>query len=507
MRNAKQVSFKKILIANRGEIAIRVIRACRELGISPVAVYSDADRSALHVRRADEAYYLGPSPAPQSYLDPQKILKAAKKAKVDAIHPGYGFLSENADFAEAVKKAGIAFIGPQPDVIRKMGSKVGCRQLAKQAKVPLVPGVEKAIPSVEEAKEIAKRIGYPVLLKASAGGGGKGMRTVQSESELAAAFTRAKAEALQAFKDDAVYLEKLIEQPHHIEVQVFGDHHGNVVHFFERECSIQRRHQKVIEEAPSPFITAATRKKICETALRLAKLVNYQGAGTLEFLADKHQNFYFLEMNTRIQVEHPVTEMITGADLVKLQIEVAQGKPLPFTQKDITATGHAMECRIYAEDPFHNFMPSPGLVVDQQYPHGPGVRLDNGIYAGYTIPLDYDPVLSKLITHGADRSEALSRMRRALSEYRVSGVKTNLYFHRRVMDHPEFIKGGYSTQFIEKHLEDLLKPNASEALLALAGAAVAKAMEDKKSHVLTDAHREATDLSAWRRTGKLRGYR
>ncbi|OGX08846.1 MAG: hypothetical protein A2Z88_01360, partial [Omnitrophica WOR_2 bacterium GWA2_47_8] len=428
----KVASFKKVLIANRGEIAIRIIRACRELGISPVAVYSDADRAALHVRRADEAYHLGASPAPQSYLNTEKLLKAAKKAKVDAIHPGYGFLSENADFAEAVAKAGMVFIGPQPEVIRKMGSKVGCRQLAKAAKVPLVPGVETAIESLEEAKTIAKRIGYPVLLKASAGGGGKGMRAVHSETELASAFSRAKDEALQAFKDDTVYMEKLIEKPHHIEVQIFGDQHGNIVHFFERECSIQRRHQKVIEEAPSPFISAATRKKICDTALRLARLVQYEGAGTLEFLADKDQNFYFLEMNTRIQVEHPVTEMITGVDLVKLQIDVAQGKPLPMTQKDIVAQGHAVECRIYAEDPFHNFMPSPGLVVDQQYPHGPGIRLDNGIYAGYTIPMEYDPVLSKLIAHGTSRQEAIARMRRALREYRVSGVKTNLYFHRKV---------------------------------------------------------------------------
>lgn len=503
----KVKAFRKILIANRGEIAVRIIRACRELGIAPVAVYSDADRSALHVRRADEACYLGPSPAAESYLNSDKLLKAAKAAKVDAIHPGYGFLSENASFAEQVEKAGFSFIGPPSKVIRSMGSKVSARRLALKAKVPIVPGVDHAIPTLEDAKPIAKKIGYPILLKASAGGGGKGMRSVKNEAELTAQFDRAKSEALQAFKDDSVYIEKLIEEPHHIEVQVFGDKHGHIVHLFERECSIQRRHQKVIEEAPSPFIGANTRKKICETALRLARLVNYVGAGTLEFLVDKKQHFYFLEMNTRLQVEHPVTEMITGVDLVKLQIEVAEGKPLPFTQKEIVGRGHAIECRIYAEDPFTHFLPSPGLVLDQQYPHGPGIRLDNGIYQGFQIPMEYDPVLSKLIAYGRDRDEAMARLRRALLEYRVGGVKTNLYFHRKTISHPTFTKGHYTTRFIDEHLEEILRPNAAEHDLALAAAAVVKASNEKKMKVISAIEAEYDRRSAWRNLGKLNGYR
>lgn len=499
--------FKKILIANRGEIAVRVIRGCHDLGIKAVAVYSDADRNALHVRAADEAYYLGASPARESYLDVDKILKAAKAANADAIHPGYGFLSENADFAEAVQKAGLVFIGPQPEVIRSMGSKVSARQLADKAKLPIVPGVKDSIETVEAAKKIAKEIGYPILIKAAAGGGGKGMRAVSSEADLETAFTRARDEALQAFKDATVYIEKLIEEPHHIEVQIFGDHHGNVVHLFERECSVQRRHQKVIEEAPSPFLTEETRRKICETALNLAKLVNYQNAGTLEFLADKHQNFYFLEMNTRLQVEHPVTEMITGLDLVKLQIEVAQGKPLPFTQADITRRGHAVECRVYAEDPFANFLPAPSLVLDEQIPQGPGVRLDNGIYAGYRIPMDYDPVLAKLISFGATRDEAISRMARALDEYRVSGVRTNLYFHKKAVVHPAFRSGVYTTQFVDQYLAEILKPDPASEEKALAAAAFIKARNAQKSRVGTDARRGENTGSAWRRLGKQSAYR
>ena len=395
--------IKKILIANRGEIAVRIIRACRELGIKSVALYSDPDRAALHVRRADEAYHIGPATPSESYLNVQKIIDVAKKSDADALHPGYGFLSENAGFAKAVADAGLIFIGPDTSIIQAMGSKVGARQLAKKAKVNIVPGMEEPLKDVAEAKKIAAEIGYPVLIKASAGGGGKGMRSVMAAKDLEGAFQMAQSEALRSFKDDSVYIEKLIEGPHHVEIQVLGDSHGNVIHCFERECSVQRRHQKVIEESPSPFITEKTRQAMCAQAVQLAKAVNYVNAGTLEFLVDKHQNFYFLEMNTRLQVEHPITEAVLGIDLVKAQIQIAEGAKLPWKQADLKQFGHAIEVRVYAEDPFHNFMPAPGMVVDQQYPHGPGVRLDNGIYAGFEVPLDYDPILSKLVCLGQMR--------------------------------------------------------------------------------------------------------
>ncbi|MBF0493031.1 MAG: acetyl-CoA carboxylase biotin carboxylase subunit [Deltaproteobacteria bacterium] len=498
--------IKKILIANRGEIAVRVIRACREMGIQTVAVYSDADRAALHVRRADEAYHLGANTPSESYLNVPKILDAARKSGSDAIHPGYGFLSENADFAEQITKAGLIFIGPNPALIRAMGSKIEARKIAQKAGVPIVPGIERPLLDVAEALGVAKEIGYPVLLKAAAGGGGKGMRAVQKEEELKSAFEMAQSEAIKSFKDGAIYIEKYVEGPHHIEVQVFGDLHGSVIHFFERECSVQRRHQKVIEESPSPFISEKTRKAVCDMAVQLCKSVNYYNAGTIECLVDKHQNYYFLEMNTRLQVEHPVTEMVTGVDLVKLQILVAQGEAIPYRQEDLKQTGHAIECRVYAEDPFHNFMPSPGLVVDQQYPHGPGVRLDNGIYQGFQIPLEYDPVLSKLICWGRDRTEAIERTKRALTEYRVSGPKTNLYFHRRALEIDDFVQGNYDTHFVAKHLEEILKIDPTEQTYALMAAALAKFLEDEKRKPQITAG-SVQDASNWRLAGRAEGMR
>ncbi len=502
----KSKKIKKVLIANRGEIAVRVIRACREMEIKTVAVYSDADRAALHVRRADEAYHLGPNNPAESYLNTEKIIEVAKKSGADAIHPGYGFLSENAPFAEAIAKAGLIFIGPDPKLIRAMGSKIEARKIAQKAGVPIVPGIERPLSDVNEAMKVAKEIGFPVLLKAAAGGGGKGMRAVQKEEELKSAFEMAQSEAIKSFKDGAIYIEKYVEGPHHIEVQIFGDLHGNVMHFFERECSVQRRHQKVIEESPSPFISPETRKAVCDMAVKLCKSVNYYNAGTIECLVDKYQNYYFLEMNTRLQVEHPVTEMVTGIDLVKLQILVAQGEAIPYKQEDIKQNGHAIECRVYAEDPFRNFMPSPGLVVDQQYPHGPGVRLDNGIYQGFQIPLEYDPVLSKLICWGRDRNEAIERTKRALTEYRVSGPKTNLYFHRKALEVEDFVKGHYDTHFVSKHLENILKIDHEEMTHALMAAALAKYLEDEKRKPATTAG-TVQDASSWRLAGRMEGMR
>lgn len=500
-----KTKIKKILIANRGEIAMRVMRACRELGIKSVAVYSDPDRAALHVRRADEAYHIGPASPQESYLNIDKILDAAKKSGADAVHPGYGFLSENAAFAKAVKAAGLIFIGPDASAMEAMGSKIGARQIAIKAKVNIVPGIAKPLENVEEAKKVAAEIGYPVLIKASAGGGGKGMRSVFAEKDLESSFNMASGEALRSFKDGAVYIEKLIEGPHHVEIQIMGDQHGNVVHLFERECSVQRRHQKVIEESPSPFITEATRQAMCAQAVALAKEVGYYNAGTLEFLVDKHQNFYFLEMNTRLQVEHPITEEVVGVDLVKAQISVAEGEVLPWKQEELKQTGHAIEVRVYAEDPFQNFMPAPGLVVDQQYPHGPGVRLDNGIYAGYEVPLDYDPILSKLICWGRTRREAIERMSRALTEYRVSGPKTNLYFHRRALLVEDFVKGQYDTAFCDKYLKSILELPQEEAVLAMMMGTLAKYLEEKAPRPSDEV--AVAPTSNWRRIGRAEGLR
>ena len=441
--------FKKILIANRGEIACRVMRACRETKIGTVAVYSDADKDSLHVRMADEAFHIGPPPSSESYLRSEKIIEVAVAAGAEAIHPGYGFLSENAEFVREVTKAGITFIGPPPEAMEGLGGKISARKIAIEAGVPVVPGTTEPLRSFEDAQETAARFGYPVMLKASAGGGGKGMRLVNDESELKSALEASQSEALTSFGEDAVYVEKAILRPRHIEIQIFSDTHGNHVHLGERECSIQRRHQKVIEEAPSPINSAELRAQMGACAVKVAKAVNYVGAGTVEFLvSDLDRSFYFLEMNTRLQVEHPVTELVTGIDLVREQINVAWGAKLSFTQDDISITGHAIECRVYAEDPDNNFLPSPGRITRLRLPQGPGVRDDGGVYEGMEVSIYYDPMISKLSVYGRDRAEAIGRMRRALKEYEVGGIKTTLAFFREVMEDEVFVAGNLDTGFI-----------------------------------------------------------
>lgn len=451
--------IRKILVANRGEIAVRVMRSCREMGIQSVAVFSEADRSAMHVRYADEACFIGPSPSSESYLNIDKIMDAALKSGADAIHPGYGFLSENAEFARRVAEAGLIFIGPSPEAILAMGDKLTARKIMMDAGVSVVPGTRDLIEEEEKLKETADAIGFPIMIKASAGGGGKGMRLVRSESELVSSYRRARSEAKSAFGNDVVYIEKYIESPHHIEFQVMADEHGNTVHLFERECSVQRRHQKVIEETPSPLMTPELRAKMGEQAVAAAQSVNYVGAGTVEFLVDNDHNFYFLEMNTRLQVEHPITERVTGVDLVKAQIMVANGEELPFKQEELTQTGHAIECRIYAEDPKNNFMPSPGLVKHITEPLGLGVRTDGYVYEGYEIPIYYDPMISKLIVWAQTRGEAIERMKRALYEYKISGVKNTIPFLKRIMEAEDFVSGNYDTHFIEKNPEVMEIPS------------------------------------------------
>ena len=441
--------FSKILIANRGEIACRVIRACREMRISTVAVYSDADREALHVRMTDEAFHIGPAPSSESYLRGDKIIAVAKKAGVDAIHPGYGFLSENANFVRDVTNAGITFIGPPPEAMEAMGGKISARKIAIDAGVPVVPGTTEPLTSLEDAERTGIEIGYPIMLKASAGGGGKGMRLVNSADELKSAYENSRAESLASFGDDAVYIEKAVVKPRHVEIQVFSDTHGNYVHLGERECSIQRRHQKVIEEAPSPINSEDLRNAMGECAVKVARAVNYVGAGTVEFLvSDLDRSFYFLEMNTRLQVEHPVTELVTGIDLVREQINVAAGSELSFTQSDVKMTGHAIECRIYAEDPDNNFLPSPGTITRLRVPQGPGVRDDGGVYEGSEVSIYYDPMISKFAVWGRNRTEAIERMRRSLREYEIGGIKTTLPFFRSVLEDTEFVAGNLDTGFI-----------------------------------------------------------
>jgi acetyl-CoA carboxylase biotin carboxylase subunit len=454
--------FKKILIANRGEIAVRVIRACREMGIGSVAVYSDVDRAALHVRKADEAYHLGPAAASESYLNIEKIIAVAKRAGVDGIHPGYGFLSENARFAQACAKAGVKFIGPTAAAMEMMGSKTRARQNMDKAGVPFVPGTARGVQSVEEAAGVAEKIGYPIMLKAAAGGGGKGMRLVQSASELRAALESAQSEAQRAFGDGEVYIEKAIINPRHIEMQVLADEHGNTVYLGERECSIQRRHQKVLEEAPSPIVDPDMRQRMGEVAVRVAKAASYTNAGTIEFLVDQQRNFYFLEMNTRLQVEHPVTELTTGFDLVHLQIRIAAGEKLPFTQQEVKLRGHAIECRIYAEDPDNNFFPSPGKISLLLAPSGPGIRRDSGMYEGWTVPIDYDPLLAKLIGYGTDRVQATSRLVRALNEYFVGGIKTNISLFRRILSDADFAAGRLDTGYLDRLLARPLESAPSD---------------------------------------------
>lgn len=460
--------MKKLLVANRGEIAIRVMRSAREMGIKTVAVYSEADRTALHVRYADEAVLIGPAPSSQSYLVMDRILAAAKETGADAIHPGYGFLSENAVFADKVKEAGLIFVGPSGDSMRQMGSKLAAKATAEKHNIPLVPGTAKAIESVEEGKKIAASVGFPLLIKASAGGGGKGMRIVHRIEEFEEQMRLAVSEAISSFGDGAVFIERYVAGPRHIEIQVLGDTHGNVVYLFERECSIQRRHQKVVEEAPSSILTPAVRAAMGACAVQVAKACNYVGAGTVEFLLDENMNFYFLEMNTRLQVEHPVTEFITGLDLVKEQIKVARGEKLSFTQADLKINGHAIEIRVCAEDPANNFLPDIGRLNTYRIPQGPGVRVDDAYEEGMDIPIYYDPMIAKLITYGSDRTEAIGRMIRAIDDYHISGVKTTLEFCRYVMEHPAFTSGKFDTHFVKNHFspEVLTKVNQEELELA-----------------------------------------
>jgi acetyl-CoA carboxylase biotin carboxylase subunit len=447
--------FSKVLVANRGEIALRVIRTLREMGIRSVAVYSEADRAALHVRKADEGAHIGAAPSSESYLNIDRILDAARRHQVDAIHPGYGFLSENARFAQACEDAGFTFIGPSPKSIELMGSKTEARRIAKAGGAPIVPGTETGLTSAADAIAFARDAGFPVMLKAVAGGGGKGMRRVDRQADLLPAFEAASSEAHRAFGDGRIYVEKLIENARHIEIQVLGDKHGNLVHLGERECSVQRRHQKVIEESPSVLVarTPGMRERMGEAAVRAARAAGYYNAGTVEFLADNSGEFYFLEMNTRLQVEHPVTELVTGLDLVRLQLEIAAGGRLPFTQDEIVLRGAALECRIYAEDPANSFFPSPGRIVQLSEPSGPGVRLDSGIYPGWTVPLDYDPMLSKLIVWAGTREQAIERMLRALGEYHVGGIKTNIPLFRLILNDPAFREGDLHTGYLDALLK------------------------------------------------------
>ena len=464
--------FKKILVANRGEIAVRVIRACRELGVRAVAVYSDVDRAALHVLRADEAYPIGRAPASESYLNVERILDRAKQSGADAIHPGYGFLSENPQFARACREAGITFIGPSPEAMELMGSKTRARQQMEKAGLPFVPGTSRGMSSIEEAQQLASELGYPVMLKAAAGGGGKGMRLVNARSELASAFATARSEALGAFGDDEVYIEKAIPNPRHVEIQILADEYGNTVYLGERDCSLQRRHQKVLEESPAPAITPQMRQQMGEVAVKAARAANYANAGTVEFLVDSSAGFYFLEMNTRLQVEHPVTELVTGLDLVQLQIRIAAGERLPFTQDQISLRGHAIECRIYAEDPEKDYFPSPGRITDLAEPSGPGIRLDSGIYPGWNVPLEYDPLLAKLIVYGEDRKQTIARLERALREYFIAGVKTNLGLFRRIVDDQDFVAGRVDTGLLARLAAHAPESGSNDATLAAIAAGV-----------------------------------
>jgi len=447
------MSIRKVLIANRGEIAVRIARSCRELGIQTVAVYSTPDRHAYHVRSADEAWHIGEAASSASYLRGDKIVEVCREAGCDAVHPGYGFLSENADFAELCADAGVVFIGPPPEAIRAMGDKTAARALMQDAGVPVAPGTTDAVSGAAEALEVAESIGYPVLLKAAAGGGGKGMRVVNESARLADALEAAQREADSAFGDGRVFVEKFIEEPRHIEFQILADSHGHCVHLFERECSIQRRHQKVIEEAPSGVLSPELRERMGDAAIRAATAVNYTGAGTIEFLLDQEGNYYFMEMNTRLQVEHPVTEWITGLDLVAEQIRIAAGEPLGFAQGDVTMRGHAIECRVYAEDPAAGFLPDAGVITRHHLPGGPGVRVDAGVEEGDEVPIYYDPMVSKLSVWGADRDTAIRRTLRALDEYEVGGIRTTIPFCRFAVDHPKFRDGDYSTHFVERYFD------------------------------------------------------
>ena len=490
--------IKKVLVANRGEIAVRIMRSCREMGIPTVAVFSDADRSAMHVRYADEALHIGPAPSVESYLNIDRIIEAAKKSKADAIHPGYGFLSENADFSERCKKEGIEFIGPNPEAIRQMGDKITARKTMIAAGVPVVPGTVDKITDFAEALKTIREICLPVMIKASAGGGGKGMRLVKKEEDIESSLRGARSEAKSAFGDDAVYIEKYIESPHHIEFQILADKHGNAVHLFERECSVQRRHQKVIEETPSPLLTQAVRTEMGAYAVAAAKACNYHGAGTIEFIVDDSLNYYFLEMNTRLQVEHPITERVVGVDLVKEMINIANGFELPFKQEELRQSGHAIECRIYAEDPDQNFMPSPGTIRHISEPLGLGVRHDGYVYEGYTIPIYYDPMISKLIVWATTREEAINRMSRALHEYKITGVKTSIPFLARIMEAEAFRSGKYNTHFIEDNKDFLFAPHDCDGICEDMALIAAFLEHSSKLEKITATENSKPAVSRWK---------
>ena len=492
----------KLLVANRGEIALRVLRSAREMGLATVAIYSEADRLSPHVRYADEAVCVGPPASSESYLRGDKIIAACKELGAEAIHPGYGFLSENAGFARAVREAGLIFVGPSPEAMELMGDKLSAKQTVKAYNIPLVPGTDEAISDVEAAKQIAQEVGFPILIKASAGGGGKGMRLVHAPEEFEEQMQLAVSEAVSAFGDGAVFIEKFVTGPRHIEIQVLGDEHGNIVHLFERECSIQRRHQKVIEEAPSSVLTAELRAEMGRCAVEVARACQYAGAGTVEFLLDDQHRFYFLEMKTRLQVEHPVTELITGLDLVKEQIRDAEGQPLPFRQEDVQMRGHALELRVYAEDPQNNFLPDIGRLATYVRPQGPGIRVDDGFEQGMDIPIYYDPMLAKLAVYGATRQEAIARMLRAIAEYQITGIETTLPFGTFVLQHPAFVSGNFDTNFVRDHFSaTMLAPAApDEATAQVAAALVALLLNEKKpATAAVSAETTAPVGSAWRR--------
>jgi acetyl-CoA carboxylase, biotin carboxylase subunit len=496
--------FRKILIANRGEVAVRILRACREMGIPSVCVFSEVDRTALHVRLADEAYLIGPAPSRESYLRIDKLIDVVHRSGCDAIHPGYGFLAENPALPRACADAGITFIGPSAEAMEAMGSKTAGKQLARRADVPTVPGRDEPIESPEEAQALAQAMGYPVVLKAVAGGGGKGMRVVPEDEAFSSAWRDASSEALNAFGDARLFLEKYLDAPRHIEIQILADAHGRVVSLGERECSIQRRHQKVIEEAPSTVVTPELRRKMGEAAVRLARAGGYVNAGTVEFLVDANLNFYFLEVNTRLQVEHPVTEQVTGLDLVKLQIAIAAGHRLPFAWETISPRGHAMEVRIYAEDPDNNFFPCPGKIVARRIATGPGIRLDEGVYRGWTVPIEYDPLLSKLIAWGNSREETLSRLRRALDEYTISGIRTNVSLFRRILAEPEFLSGEIHTKWLDQLLAQprppAIPPRPGTEVAAAIAAAYWESLQPGSSS--SGSQTPSTGPSRWRQEGR-----
>jgi acetyl-CoA carboxylase biotin carboxylase subunit len=499
--------FKKLLIANRGEIAVRVARACREMGISPVAVYSDADRASLHVRVADQALRIGPPPSNESYLVIDNIIDAAKKSGAEAIHPGYGFLSESAEFAEAVERAGLVLVGPPAPAMKLMGSKISARRTAQAAGAVVVPGTVSPLTSVEEAEQLAGEIGYPIMLKAASGGGGKGLRLVRSREEIASAFSMARSEAASSFNDASVYIEKYIDSPRHIEIQLIGDRFGNIVYLGERECSLQRRHQKVLEECPSPIVNAELRRRMGDAAVSIARAAGYVNAGTIEFLVDRERNFYFLEMNTRLQVEHPVTELVTGRDLVQEQIRVAAGEKLTFSQDDIVMRGAAIECRIYAEDSENGFLPSPGRITKLVTPSGPGVRYDSGSYQGWEVPIYYDPLVAKLCVWAETREAAINRLTRVLSEYTVEGIRTTVPFFRAVVQSQEFRRGEYDTGFIDRFLDSKQKAPASsdegEAATLADIAVIASVLHPRTNTGRKDATTPAQIESRWKLYGRL----